>query len=183
VDIEADFLVNPLSYILGAVSFIGFFVLARKEVRLWLQGRIYRRSVAASKQSTALAIEQQEKQAGKLTPTLAGLILMGMAFSAAVYAANATVEIVEMRLWYSDFLFMLVIFSFTMLPGAMAGISAEAWIHASNSNQSTDLLNGLLTGMLVYLGFIFLIELTQMHVLFFLCGPVITLAVFRFAPG
>ena len=48
--------------------------------------------------------------------------------------------------------------------------------------QGAGLLNGLLTGLLVYVAFIFLVELTQMHVLLFLCGPVITLAVFRFAP-
>ncbi len=183
MDFEADLLVNPYSYIIGAVSFIGFFIVASNEIRLWLYQVFGKRGAAGAVYGAISSVErniQNIAQPARRTSIILGLIFMGIVFSAAVFILHASAERLELNLKLNDFL--LIMFVFTMLPGGLAGVAAGAWVNAASRVPQSHLLDRLLAGMLVYLAFITLEEFTDIHLLFYLCGPAITLLVYRFSP-
>ncbi len=175
MDIEADFLVNPFSYILGAISVVGFFIVARHEIRLWLHQRFGKRRAAVRDAIPDFGLP------GRRVSIILGLLFMGIVFSALIFIFNEKVEKLAPNITLSDFL--LIMFAFTMLPGGLAGMSAGAWINTiSRSHQEDNLLERLLAGTLVYVAFITVVELSGIHPLLFFCGPAVTLLVYRFSP-
>ncbi len=109
-----------------------------------------------------------------------GLIFIGVIVSAAVFITHTKAEQLEPNINFNDF--MPIMFAFMMLPGGLAGMVAGVWINATSRIPQGHLLERLLAGMLVYLAFITLFVFTEIHLLLFLCGPAITLLVYRFSP-
>lgn len=171
MDIEADFLVNPFSYVLGAVSFVGFFIVARNEISLWFHQLFAKRRVLEVVNST---------RPSRPATVILGLILMGIVFSTLIFIFNEKAEHLEAKMTLDHF--MLIMFAFTMLPGGLAGMAAGAWINAISRNHAHYLPEWLLTGMLVYLALIIVVEFSNIHPLLFFCGPAVTLLVYRFSP-
>ncbi len=118
------------------------------------------------------------RPARKLSVIL-GLIFMGLFFSIAIFMIHTISEKLELNINLIDFL--LIMFAFTMFPGGLAGIAAGAWINAISRITQGHLLESLLAGTLIYLAFITLFEFTDIHLLLFLCGPAITLLIYRFS--
>ncbi len=188
MDVETELLANSFSYILGAVSFIGFIIVASDQIRLWFGRLLGKRRVAGTVSAGsgygAAAYNGQNlksiNRSAEKASIILGLIFMGVIVSAAIFILHTKVEQFELKINLNDFL--LLLFAFTMLPGGLAGIAAGAWINANNRLAQDHLLEGLLAGTLVYLAFITLFEFTEVHLLLFACGPAITLIVYRFAP-
>ncbi len=180
MNFKADLLINPFSYILGAVSFIGFFIVARNEIMLWLHDLLSKRRAAAVGCGAISPSEPNIIRPARKPSIILGLIFMGVVVSAALFTLHAKVE--QLGLNINLNIFLLILLAFTMLPGGLTGMAAGAWISAAQRNHRDHLLQGLLAGMLVYLAFITLFEYTEVHLLLFLCGPAITLLVYRFSP-
>ncbi len=175
MDLEADFLVNPFSYILGVVSFVGFFIVARNEIKLWLRQRCGTRRAAEQVTTPGFSLS------GRRASIILGLVFMGIVYSTIIFIFNEKVEKLGPNITLNNFL--LIMFAFTMLPGGLAGMSAGAWINAiSHGHQEDNLLERLLAGILVYVAFITVVELSGIHPLLFFCGPAVTLLVYRFSP-
>lgn len=183
MDFEAEFLLNPFSYILGTISLIGFLIVARNEIRLWFSP-LFGKLQAARAKSAAHPLDKQNSsnifQPARKNSILLGLILMGIVFSDVIFIMHVKAEQLEPVINLNNFL--LIMFALTMLPGGLTGMAAIAWIQAAGRIHPGHLLGSLLAGMLIYLGFVTLVEFTEIHLLLFLCGPAITLLVYRFLP-
>ncbi len=184
MDLEADFLVNPFSYILVAVSFVGFFIVARDEIKLWFLTIYAKYRAAKAEKSAAPALgRNHQKITGRVNrqTVVLGLVFIGIVISAAMFIINARTEQLEPSIHVTTM--MLVMFAFTILPGGLTGLIAGAWINATRHNHQGDLLEELAIGMIAYLILIVLIELTQFHLLFFFSGTIVTLLVYKFSPA
>ncbi len=112
------------------------------------------------------------------TPIILGLVFMGVFVSTVIFITHVITEQLEPQIDFHDFL--PIMFAFILLPGGLAGVAAGEWINATSRISRGHLLERLLAGILVYLAFITLFVFTQIHLLLFLCGPAITLLIYRF---
>ncbi len=181
MEFATDFLVNPFSYILGVVSFVGFFIIARNEVGQWFQKLFGKRRAVTAENNAVLPVSRDFSLPGKRASIILGLVLMGIVFSALVFIINEKAEQLEPKIDLINFL--LIMFALTMLPGGLAGLAAGVWINAIRRSSQDNLLERLLTGMLVYLTLITIVQFSEIHPLLFLCGPTVTLLVYRFSPA
>ncbi len=178
MDGDPEFLINPLSYILGAVAFIGFLIVLWNEGKLRIQ-RVpigQRRAQAAlSGTSSAPVISRSSARWMRIL----GLVFLGLLFSVVIFVSNEKIERLNANI--SLFGYMLILFGFIMLPGVLTGVSAGMWIKATRQGGSCDMLGSLIVGLLVYIALIVLVEFSDVDPLLFFCGPVVTLLVNRYS--
>jgi hypothetical protein len=176
---DMDVLVNPLSYILGVISFIGFFIVARKEIRCWLQNWLSLLPVVKRRSSISAVSLPELVPSSSKGVILLGLFLIGISLSALVMILyHALISQKDMP----QFGFLLSMFLLVMLPGGLAGMAASLWIDPSGTRCKGSLLGRTLFGMMVYLGLFSLAEFTGLDLLLLLFGPAVTLLVYQFSP-
>ncbi len=174
--------VNSFSYILGAVSIIGFIIVARNEVRIWFHHLAARLRASRAAQSEILPVDLNSPNAIRPANQLSiilGLIFLGITISVAIFLIHLKGEQIERSISLNTYL--MIIFVFTMLPGGLAGLLAGVWINAKRQRQQGRLLAWLVYGMLFYLAFITAFEFTEIHLLLFVSGPAVTLLAYRFS--
>src|SRR5512146_1242483 len=123
MDFGNDLLENMFSYILGAVSVIGFLIVAHDEIMLRVDQLLGKQRLAR----TAAAGADYKKPAPRdpdlanilgpdeKVPILLGLIFMGVIVSAAVFLMHTKVE--QLALNINLNVFLIILLAFTMLPG------------------------------------------------------------------
>jgi hypothetical protein len=176
---DMDVLVNPLSYILGVLSFIGFFIVARKEIKCWLQNCLSLLPVVKRRSHVSAVSLPELVPSSSKGVILLGLFLIGISLSALVMILyHALINQKDTP----QFGFLFSMFLLVMLPGGLAGIAASLWIDPSGRMRKGSLLGRTLFGMILYLGLFSLAEFTGFDPFLLLFGPAVTLLVYRFSP-